>query len=460
VLDAEPKKGEARGRKSDEPKKPEPPAPPAAPKGVTVQAVPAAPRTPNVAFAAPAQQEKMKEAMEKGEQKFKEAIDRVKDNPEAREAMEKAMKEFHRAMEESMKTAPRFAQPGQQFQGVQGFQGFQPKKGFEGGNFQFAPAGDARFVYQVGGKGGDGRLGVAVEKPNEVLVEQLNLPKGQGVIVVQVTKDSPAEKAGIKAKDVLLTVGSKSVPSEPGDAVKLIIGLKADEIVDVVVIRKGEKQTIKGIALPEVKKVELRRLDAKPDGKGGIDFNLKDANNPDDLKKEIEKQIREAHEQARKAHDEARREVERVQRDLQKELPKIQNEARREVERAMKELPKIQGDLQKEIERMKAELRRMEAELEKGGKGGTSGGKGEGPKGKSSSSSMSVTTDGETFTITADRDGVKYQIAGTLEDGKAVAGKVTVKDGDKEFAGSADKVPAKYRDEVKKMLGSVGGGKK
>ena len=124
----------------------------------------------------------------------------------------------------------------------------------------------------------------------------------------------------------------------------------------------------------------------------------------------------------------------------------------------------MQGDLQKEIEKMRAQLRKMEAELEKGAKGpkgGTSSsGKGEGGKGKTSNSTMSITTDGETFTISADREGVKYQIAGTLEDGKAVASKVTVKDGDKEFSGGANKVPTKYRDEVKKMLAGVGGAKK
>jgi hypothetical protein len=360
------------------------------------------------------------------------------------------MKEFHRAMEESMKTAPRLVP-----QQGQGFQNFQPMKGFEGGNFQFAPGGDGKFFYQAGGKG-DGRLGIAVEKAPEVLVEQLNLPKGQGVIVVQVVKDSPAEKAGIKAKDVLLTLGGKPV-GDPADVVKLIGGIKPDQKVDVVVIRKGEKQTIKGLALPEGKKVELRKVETKPDGKGGLEFNFKDANIPDDLKKEIERHVRDAQDHAQKAQDQARREIERVQRDL----PKIQDDARREVERAMKELPKIQGDLQKEIERMKAELRRMEAELERGGKGGTSGGKGEGGgKGKASQSNMSVTVNDGEFTIKSEKDGVNYNISGVLEDGKAVARRVTVTDGDKEYKGTVDKLPEQYRDAVKKMLGNVGGGRK
>jgi hypothetical protein len=106
----------------------------------------------------------------------------------------------------------------------------------------------------------------------------------------------------------------------------------------------------------------------------------------------------------------------------------------------------------------------MEAELERGGKGGkgaTSGGKGEGGgKGKASQSSMAVTVNDGEFTIRAEQEGVNYNISGVLEDGKAVARRVTVTDGDKEYKGSVERLPEQYRDAVKKMLGNVGGGRK
>jgi membrane-associated protease RseP (regulator of RpoE activity) len=378
-------------------------------------------------------------------------MEKVQDNPEAKAAMEKAMAEFHRAMAESIKNAPKT--PAGNFMKINPDQ-FQ---NFGGAQWQPLPGGDGKsFIWQAATKPGEGRLGIVIEKPNDVLVEQLDLPKGQGVIVVQVIKGSPAEKAGIKAKDVLLTLSGKAVSSEPGSAMKMIGGIKKDAKIDVVVIRKGQKETIKGIAIPEGKKVEVRRVEGKA-GQGQLEFTLpKDAKIPDDIRKEIEKKIHDAHLQAQK-------EIERVQRDL----PRIQDQARREVERAQREveraareLPKMQGDLQKQIEQMKAELQKMEQQLNNKG-GTTSRGQGEGgSKNKSSSSSMSVSTDGETFSIVATRDSVKYNIGGSLEDGKAVPNRITVKDGDKSYSGTIDKIPAKYRATVKSMLGNVGGGKK
>jgi len=100
---------------------------------------------------------------------------------------------------------------------------------------------------------GDGRLGVRVEKPNATLVDQLDLPANVGQVVMDVVPNHAADKAGIKANDILLEIGGKPVPSEAGDLVRLMRDFKADEKVDVVVMRKGKKETIKGVTLPENK---------------------------------------------------------------------------------------------------------------------------------------------------------------------------------------------------------------
>lgn len=104
----------------------------------------------------------------------------------------------------------------------------------------------------LGGRG-DGRLGASVTEPDEVLVEQLNLAKGQGVVVGQVKPDSPAAKAGIQPKDILLELDGKAVPSNVRDFAKLVQELKANTPVDAVVLRKGKKETIKDISLPETR---------------------------------------------------------------------------------------------------------------------------------------------------------------------------------------------------------------
>jgi hypothetical protein len=99
----------------------------------------------------------------------------------------------------------------------------------------------------------EGRLGVRVEKPGATLAEQLDLPRDQGLAVEEVRPDSAAARAGVKTHDILLELGGKAVPSNVNDFVKQVHDLKADKPVDVVVLRKGKKETLKGLSLPEAK---------------------------------------------------------------------------------------------------------------------------------------------------------------------------------------------------------------
>jgi membrane-associated protease RseP (regulator of RpoE activity) len=101
--------------------------------------------------------------------------------------------------------------------------------------------------------GEETRLGVQAEKPSAALAEQLDLPKGQGVVVEQVVADSAAAKAGLKANDILLEMDGKPVPSESADFQKQLAGIKADTPIDVLVLRKGKRETLKGLSLPEAK---------------------------------------------------------------------------------------------------------------------------------------------------------------------------------------------------------------
>src|SRR5262249_44721292 len=57
----------------------------------------------------------------------------------------------------------------------------------------------------------EGRLGVQLRKPSAALADQLDLPKGQGMVVEEVGPNSPAAKAGVKANDILLELDGKAV---------------------------------------------------------------------------------------------------------------------------------------------------------------------------------------------------------------------------------------------------------
>jgi hypothetical protein len=101
-----------------------------------------------------------------------------------------------------------------------------------------------------------GRLGVQIAAPSATLADQVDLPKGQGIVIEEVVPDSPAAKAGIKAHDVLLEVDGKVVPSDPVAAARMVSGLKAGRAVEAVVLRHGRRETLKGLKLLAPKKTD------------------------------------------------------------------------------------------------------------------------------------------------------------------------------------------------------------
>jgi hypothetical protein len=124
------------------------------------------------------------------------------------------------------------------------------------------------------------RLGVGLTKPSDVLVEQLDLPKDQGLVLNRVAADSAAAKAGLKNNDILLELGGKKVSSQPAEFLKALNEYKTGDKVDAVVLRKGKKATVKDVTLPEVPKHAFRnlpgfdgvpRIQIRPGGKIEID---------------------------------------------------------------------------------------------------------------------------------------------------------------------------------------------
>jgi serine protease Do len=108
---------------------------------------------------------------------------------------------------------------------------------------------EGNFAFRSGG----GRMGISIEKPSAALISQLDLPENQGQVVVDVKADSPAAQSGIKKNDIILEFAGKSVPNDSGAFQKLVAEVKKDAEVSIVVLRKGKKETIKGLKLPEAK---------------------------------------------------------------------------------------------------------------------------------------------------------------------------------------------------------------
>jgi C-terminal processing protease CtpA/Prc len=88
---------------------------------------------------------------------------------------------------------------------------------------------------------GRGRLGVQVQELNEGLADALGVTDRRGVLVIEVVKDTPAERAGIKAGDVIVRVGDRSI--EDVDGLHRALPDRAGR-VSVTIVRHGARRTV------------------------------------------------------------------------------------------------------------------------------------------------------------------------------------------------------------------------
>jgi hypothetical protein len=106
-----------------------------------------------------------------------------------------------------------------------------------------------------------GFLGIAFNKVSPDLGSHLGLKEGVGVVVGDVWKGSPAEKAGIESKDVVTAVDGQEVHG-PSGFLDLIGSKKPGDEVQIDFIHKGEKKSQK-VALT-AKPKELRDTGFSP----------------------------------------------------------------------------------------------------------------------------------------------------------------------------------------------------
>jgi S1-C subfamily serine protease len=96
-----------------------------------------------------------------------------------------------------------------------------------------------------------GYLGIVLQELNSDLASYFSVKAGEGVLIVRVEKDKPAEKSGLKAGDVIVQMGEKNVKDD-GDVHEALADLKKGETVAITVVRHGKKETIK--AEPDFKR--------------------------------------------------------------------------------------------------------------------------------------------------------------------------------------------------------------
>jgi len=93
-----------------------------------------------------------------------------------------------------------------------------------------------------GGQIARGMLGIVIQNVTEELAEQFHLPDTEGVLISQVNKDSPAEKAGLKAGDVIVRVDGKKV-HDSGQLRNLVAATAPGTTLKIDAIRNGKEES-------------------------------------------------------------------------------------------------------------------------------------------------------------------------------------------------------------------------
>jgi len=106
-----------------------------------------------------------------------------------------------------------------------------------GEDWDFTPG---RQSFYFGGK--RGYLGVVLEGLSEQLGEYFGVKDGEGALITEVEEDSPAEKAGLKAGDVIVKIDGEEI-EDPGDVVEVVMDKEEGDKVKINVLRNKKKKT-------------------------------------------------------------------------------------------------------------------------------------------------------------------------------------------------------------------------
>ena len=93
------------------------------------------------------------------------------------------------------------------------------------------------------GKVTRGWLGVQIDNVNEGLAKALNLDNLNGAIITQVIKDSPAEEAGVKEKDVIVSVDGEKI-NDSSNLKNIISSGRPNDKTKLTVIRDGHEKNL------------------------------------------------------------------------------------------------------------------------------------------------------------------------------------------------------------------------
>jgi len=89
-----------------------------------------------------------------------------------------------------------------------------------------------------------GYLGISFQIVTDELAKSLKMDKPKGVVVVQVGENTPADEAGLKDSDIILTLAGTEI-REQVDLPRVVASTPIGETVDVIILRNGRERTVR-----------------------------------------------------------------------------------------------------------------------------------------------------------------------------------------------------------------------
>jgi serine protease Do len=104
-------------------------------------------------------------------------------------------------------------------------------------------SGEMPQVFTLSGFSDRGYLGVFLEEVTPERAKEMGLSEERGAIIMKVVKDSPAEKAGLKENDVVVSYNGRRIDTM-SEFQRLLSETPADRTVTIEVIRGGSRQNL------------------------------------------------------------------------------------------------------------------------------------------------------------------------------------------------------------------------
>jgi membrane-associated protease RseP (regulator of RpoE activity) len=182
-------------------------------------------------------------------------------------------------------------------------------------------------------------LGIQIDPVGRQLGEYFGVKNGEGVLVRSVEKGSIADKAGLKAGDVITRADNEKI-SERSDLRKALRARKEGGKVALGIVRDRHEQTVT-VDVPARKSRDGSSLEFSiPDKQTLKEIKSRLRTMQPEIKQQIDRQIRDS------------------LRDLQPQMMKVRAEIKPEIQESMRKLRAEMEQVRKEIQERQKEWKR------------------------------------------------------------------------------------------------------